>query len=156
MPVKRDSNGRFIKGSSSANNGAGQFKKGHKGFLKKANQTSFKKGMTPWNKGLKGYRSGKIHHNWKGGITTINEKVRKSIEYKKWREAVFKRDSYRCTFCNKSGNKVFLHADHIKPFALFPKLRFKISNGRTLCKDCHRKTDTYGFKTLIQKERNCE
>jgi hypothetical protein len=28
---------------------------------------AFRKGKTPWNKGLKGYNSGKNHWNWKGG-----------------------------------------------------------------------------------------
>lgn len=83
-------------------------------------------------------------HLYKGGIYPENLKIRKSLEYKLWREAVFKRDNFTCVWCNnnKSGN---LEADHIKPFAYYPELRFAIDNGRTLCKDCHRKTDTYGF-----------
>ena len=44
--------------------------------------------------------------------------------------------------CN-GGKTVTLNADHIKPFAYFPELRFAIDNGRTLCVDCHKKTDTY-------------
>lgn len=28
---------------------------------------SFRKGKKPWNKGLKGYNSGKFHWNWRGG-----------------------------------------------------------------------------------------
>ena len=84
---------------------------------------------------------------WKGGITPINLRIRSSIEYRLWREAVFERDKYTCIWCGaKSGNgkAIVLNADHIKPFALFPELRFAIDNGRTLCENCHRKTNTYG------------
>jgi len=81
--------------------------------------------------------------NWKGGITPINKLIRMSERYKKWRERVFKRDNWTCQICGKVGGK--LNADHIKSFALFPKLRFKLSNGRTLCVPCHKKTENYGF-----------
>lgn len=82
---------------------------------------------------------------WKGGITEIHFKIRNSIEYRLWREAVFERDCYTCVFCgdNKGGN---LNADHIKRFADYPELRFAIDNGRTLCEDCHKTTDTWGNK----------
>lgn len=95
------------------------------------------------NKGKK-RPSGKKHYAWKGGITSVNEKIRKSLEYKLWRKAIFERDNWTCVWCgdNKGGN---LNADHIKPFSLFPELRFAIDNGRTLCNKCHRKTNTYGW-----------
>lgn len=91
-------------------------------------------------------RSGEKSNFWKGGITKSNLLIRMSMESKLWRQSVFERDNYTCIWCgdNKGGN---LEADHIKPFALFPELRFVIDNGRTLCKDCHKKTDTWGRKT---------
>ncbi|MFA6475728.1 MAG: HNH endonuclease [Patescibacteria group bacterium] len=90
---------------------------------------------------------GENHYNWRGGITPQKKKIRNSLEYKLWRTAVFTRDNYTCIWCgdNSGGN---LEADHIKPFALYPELRFAIDNGRTLCKNCHRKTDTWG-KNII-------
>ena len=92
-------------------------------------------------------KKGERHPRWKGGITPINKAIRNSLEYKLWREAVFKRDNYTCVWCgakSEKGKTIFLHADHIKQFAFFPALRFAIDNGRTLCEPCHRKTDTYG------------
>ena len=82
---------------------------------------------------------------WKGGVNPINNSIRKSAEYKLWRESVFIRDDYTCIWCMQKGVK--LQADHIKPFSLFPELRFAIDNGRTLCEECHRKTDTWGSKS---------
>lgn len=88
---------------------------------------------------------GENNHFWKGGVTPINQKIRSSRECKLWRTAVFERDNYTCIWCgdNGWGN---LEADHIKPFALYPELRFAIDNGRTLCKSCHKTTNTYGGK----------
>jgi hypothetical protein len=86
-----------------------------------------------------------LHPGWKGGVTPINKRIRHSLEFRLWREAVFKRDNWTCVWCGKRGG--ILHPDHIKPFALFPELRFAIDNGRTLCVDCHKKTDTWGYRT---------
>lgn len=85
--------------------------------------------------------------------------------YKEWRTRVFERDDYSCQICKKIGGK--LNADHIKPFSHILRENeidslekamncmdlWIIENGRTLCVDCHRKTDTYGSKShsLISK-----
>lgn len=84
-------------------------------------------------------------YNWKGGITKENLAIRASLEYRLWRESVFKRDNFTCVWCgdkNGKGKSVVLNADHIKRFADYPELRFAIDNGRTLCKPCH--LTTYG------------
>ena len=86
--------------------------------------------------------SGEKSPFWRGGVTPENELQRKGIDYKKWRTDVFKRDNYTCQHCGQVGGK--LNADHIKPFAYFKELRFDINNGRTLCVNCHKKTDNYG------------
>lgn len=94
-------------------------------------------------------RKGAGNNSWKGGITPARLLLRRTLEYKLWREAVFKRDNYTCVWCLKRsgvGCPVILNADHIKRFADYPELRFAIDNGRTLCVECHKKTDTYGSK----------
>lgn len=73
--------------------------------------------------------------------TPFDLRERASSRYKKWRTKVLERDSYACVLC---GSKENLNADHIKPFSIHKELRFELSNGRTLCVPCHKKTDTYG------------
>lgn len=93
---------------------------------------------------------GEKSHLWQGGITPLNLRARNCIEYKLWRESVFKRDEYTCKECDAhsgNGKAVYLTADHIKPFALFPELRYAIDNGLTLCWECHKKTPTFGGRT---------
>lgn len=97
---------------------------------------------------------GENNPSWKGGISTEHHRIRQSKKFKDWRVAVFTRDNYTCQHCGVHGG--YLEPDHIKPFAYFPELRFELSNGRTLCKPCHKETDTYGVKAkrLYAKHKN--
>lgn len=106
------------------------------------------RGRKPWNYGIKNPGcSGIKCHLWKGGITKENAKIRMSLEMKIWRRSVFERDSYTCRMCGKRGGDK--HAHHILPFALYPEKRFDIENGITLCKKCHKKTDSYLRRNLL-------
>ena len=70
------------------------------------------------------------------------------FEYRLWREAVFARDAFTCQECGVVGGH--LQADHIKAWALHPDLRYEVSNGRTLCRECHMMTDTFGGRLRRQ------
>jgi len=118
----------------------------------------------------KGYSTGKIvhwnlgktflqkenHPNWKGGITPVSSSVRNSIQYKDWRKSIFERDNYTCQLCNLYGGKLavdhypitfaeILHKNNISSIedAILCDAFWDISNGRTLCLECHKKTPTY-------------
>ena len=130
----------FTKGHKFFGGKETQFKKGHKLGMTGKNHTKVSNDKN--SKKHIGMFAKEKHWNWQGGINPINDTIRKSTEYKLWRKAVFERDNYTCIWCgnNESGN---LNADHIKPFSLYPELRFAIDNGRTLCVDCHKTTDSY-------------
>lgn len=96
---------------------------------------------------------GARHHSWKGGITPTAEKIRKSIKYRQWRFAIFRRDNFTCQLCGKKG--IYIECDHfpkrfseiIEEFkikslkqALFCKKLWDTNNGRTLCQICHNST----------------
>lgn len=93
-----------------------------------------------------GLGRGEKSGNWKGGITPENNKIRNNIRYKRWRLKVFKRDKYTCRTCGEKSSKnntIYITAHHIKQFAKYPKLRYLVSNGLTLCIKCHSKLTSH-------------
>ncbi len=94
-------------------------------------------------------RSGENSPSWVDGRSKVGQRLRTSPEYTRWRMNVLERDNYTCQICFKRGG--LLEADHIKSFALFPELRLVLSNGRTLCKKCHRLTPTWGVQKKEDK-----
>jgi hypothetical protein len=103
---------------------------------------------------IKNYLIGEKSGGWRGGVCPEHIRLRGTKEYKLWRKAVFERDHYTCVWCHTKKSP--FNADHIKSFSSYPKLRFDINNGRTLCKDCHEKTETYGGRSNIRINKNIE
>ena len=94
---------------------------------------------------------GEKHWNWKGGITSINIKIRNSLKSKSWRNNIFTRDNWTCQKCRKRG--IELRAHHILSFSEHQKLKFEVDNGITLCKGCHISFHKiYGRKANTKKE----
>jgi len=131
-------------------------------YKQKMSEIAVKNGYGKWMKGKKLSKETKEKIGASGTgrrkqnpITPENKRIRTSKEWKEWREKVFQRDNYSCVECgvrNKKnlGKTVELNPDHIKPFALFPELRFDVNNGRTLCRPCHMKTDTWGYRKIYR------
>lgn len=67
--------------------------------------------------------------------------------YIKWSQEVKRRDSYACVICNRKGT--FLNSHHLNAWASFPAERYDVSNGVTLCQNCH---DT--FHDIYKKGAN--
>lgn len=111
----------------------------------KENLSKSLKGRIPWNKGM-------------GVDRGLRFLINSSGVYNEWRMSVFKRDGFVCIQC---PSKKDLQVDHIKSFARIIiennvktldeafacKELWELSNGRVLCKPCHKKTDTHGGKT---------
>lgn len=95
-----------------------------------------------------GKNLGKNNAAWKGGICPVNAAIRSSFEMTQWRKHIFERDNYTCQKCFKRGGRLVAH--HVKSFRNFPLLRFEITNGQTLCEDCHRETDNYSGRVLYE------
>jgi len=126
--------------------------KNHKGRTGKTNSEEHRKNISLSQKGKpKLEEGGDKHWNWKGGITNENRCIRSQIEYKLWRELIYERDDWTCQKCNKRG--VELNPHHILNFSEYPKKRFNIDNGITLCRNCHYKFHSiYGFNKNTKKQ----
>jgi hypothetical protein len=151
-------NTEYKKGHPQCNTGRTHFKKGYKHteeqkkeMSKRMKGNTYAKGKKSWNSGLKGYLAGENNNNWKGGITSINDLIRKSKEYIEWAISVYKRDKYICQECGIKCRANNIIAHHIKPFADYPELRFDTNNGITLCRSCHKKIHKeIGIKTRFK------
>lgn len=92
------------------------------------------------------YQVGINNPNYKKDRTTLknrNHSIRFSNEMNRWRLSIYERDDYTCQMClakSKPGSPVTLNAHHIKRFSDYPKLQTDVSNGITLCENCHKKT----------------
>jgi len=153
--IVRNKKGRFVKGSGLGHPVYGgektRFKEGHK-FVRGGEKGWFKKGhkmhlgKTPsmeTRKKISMSLMGIKENEWRGFASDERRRIVHSKEYAEWRKAVFARDNWTCQSCNKragKGNKLYLEAHHLKRVKEYPDLVFEISNGVTLCKDCHSKT----------------
>lgn len=78
--------------------------------------------------------TGPQNPNWKGGLT--QRTWRQTPEYHRWRNQVFRRDSYQCQLCgDDKGHNLTAH--HIQSAEQHPELRYDLSNGMTVCELCH-------------------
>lgn len=107
-------------------------------------------GWVAWNKWIYGY-----HIHWWNKKTRTNKAIRQSQKYLNWRNEIYKRDDYTCKICGDRWWK--LHVDHIKQFALIIRQNgidtvdkafecgdlWDKTNWRTLCIECHKKTESY-------------
>lgn len=69
-----------------------------------------------------------------------------------WRKAVYERDLYKCVLCGDStgGN---LNAHHLDGWHWCKERRFDISNGMTLCEDCHDEFHSeYGYRNNTEEQ----
>ena len=95
-------------------------------------------------------KKGKNNPNYRHGQTKPRKISMASKKYKNWRQEILIRDNYTCLFCG-FYSKTGLHVDHIQPWSFFPSLRYVTSNGRTLCKNCHKNTykDTFLWRDIL-------
>jgi hypothetical protein len=109
------------------------------------------------SKGHIGINRGEKSSSWKGGITDLRHLIRSSFKYRQWRSDCFTRDNFTCLFCRCHGGE--LQVDHYpKTFkeilddykiktledSYICEEMWNLNNGRTLCKKCHLKTNTWG------------
>ena len=126
------------------------------------------KGRIPWNKGKPSPKLyGPNNPRWKGGITSLNQKIRHCFSYKQWIREVFLKDDYTCKICFKRGGNIeadhhpkpfykILEDNNIKSFeeALKCQELWNILNGRTVCMKCHKRGNIKPIRSRFKKVSN--
>jgi hypothetical protein len=76
---------------------------------------------------------------WDGFRKDYWERIRSSQAWDEWRAKVYVRDGYRCVDCGRASTRTNrLEPHHIRRKSQYPDLMFEVSNGVTLCSECHR------------------
>lgn len=109
-------------------------------------------------------RSGENHPYYNPNLTDDERVSRRDYsEYQLWRENVYKRDKYACRGCSSVGKRIVAH--HLDGYHWCKERRTDLSNGVTLCEDCHTNFHTqYGrwgntesqFEEWLQNKNNDE
>ena len=89
---------------------------------------------------------------FEGFSATESHMIRNSSQYIEWRTKVFERDNFICQKCGRRGGD--LEAHHLYPFAEYPRKRFLIDNGVTLCSECHSPKYKNSFHALYGVHNN--
>jgi hypothetical protein len=89
----------------------------------------------------KGDGIGEKNANWFGGITKPIAQGRSTYKFTEWREAVLKRDGYKCRFCDETKK---LEAHHLIHWLKRKDLRYDVDNGITVCKLHHKQIENHG------------
>ena len=89
-------------------------------------------------------------------LTKLRNRIRQMAEYTEWRLNCFRRDKFTCQECkNPEAKPIEVH--HLKSYADIKrqyqftspeearecKILWDVKNGITLCRSCHRMTDSY-------------
>ncbi len=93
-----------------------------------------KVGVLHPNFGKRGAEVSWYKHNITEEQRTTLEKSRASSKMNHFRKAVKERDGKKCVIC---GAKEKLVVHHLESFKDNESLRYEVSNGVTLCRDCH-------------------
>lgn len=87
---------------------------------------------------VKKSNSQKLRFKDKVRKSNVLPNIRKTLEWRIWREFIFERDSYTCQECGDKNT--YLEPHHIIPIRELISRAFDINNGIALCRRCHCKT----------------
>ena len=100
------------------------------------------------------HNSGENNPSWNPNLTKEDRARRRCTQdgkQSKWRKQVFERDNYTCQCCGERGGK--LNAHHKDGYNWCEERRFDVTNGVTLCVNCHRTFHSYyGIKDNTEEQ----
>jgi hypothetical protein len=105
-----------------------------------------------YRKGVVKFCNKNCYLRWKSKNAKINTTYRENSFYKSWRREIFWRDNFTCQECGKRGGNIEAH--HLKSFTHYSELKIDISNGITLCLDCHKNKHYHLQNKGVSNEKN--